>query len=67
MKNISFLSAFFKLGTCDGSICGSNAVCEEADGKTKCSCPEGMSGDPFIECREFFDLIWIDLSSSLLT
>ena len=71
MKNISFLYAFLKLGTCDEGICGSNAICEEVDGKIKCSCPEGMRGDPFIECREFlfhldwFEFIYTDLNITL--
>ena len=61
MKNIAFLSAFFKLGKCDESICGSNAVCHEVDGKTICACREGMTGDPFIECREcLFNLDWFE-------
>ena len=65
MKNITFLSSFFKLGACDDSICGRDAVCEEEDGKTKCSCPEGMTGDPFIECREF--LLDLDLCDIIYT
>jgi hypothetical protein len=34
-------------------ICGSNALCEVFNHVATCSCPQGMSGNPFFECRPY--------------
>lgn len=37
---------------CTG-ICGSNALCDVYNHVATCSCPQGMSGNPFFECRPY--------------
>merc|ERR1719211_351505 len=37
---------------CDPNPCGTGAVCEVAEGKALCSCPQGMTGDPLVECAQ---------------
>ena len=38
---------------CDPNPCGTGAVCEVAEGKALCSCPQGMTGDPLVECGKY--------------
>lgn len=37
---------------CPGT-CGSNAICDVFNHIPMCSCPEGMNGNAFVECRPF--------------
>ncbi|XP_052567570.1 delta-like protein C isoform X3 [Culex pipiens pallens] len=38
------------INPCNG-VCGINANCEVRNHVPVCSCPRGMSGDPFVSCR----------------
>ena len=38
---------------CDPNPCGTGAVCEVAEGNALCSCPQGMTGDPLVECGKY--------------
>ena len=41
---------------CDPNPCGTGAVCEVAEGKALCSCPQGMTGDPLVKCGKYLIL-----------
>ena len=45
-------------------ICGSNALCEVFNHVATCSCPQGMSGNPFFDCRPYQSMYFFSLSPS---
>ena len=38
---------------CAPDICGKDAICTVQDGNAICSCPEGLTGDPLVECSNY--------------
>lgn len=34
-------------------ICGNQAICEVFNHVATCTCPQGMSGNPFFDCRPY--------------
>jgi len=49
--DIACISPVCVCGPCDTpNPCGKDAFCEVMDDKSDCKCPEGTTGDPFVEC-----------------
>lgn len=38
---------------CSNNICGRSAICEAFNHVATCTCPPGMQGNAFIECRPY--------------
>lgn len=45
---------------CDGGTCAPNALCTVHNHIPMCSCPSGMEGNPFVQCRSIVQPAYTD-------
>ena len=56
-----------QLDPCESNPCGVDAVCKVLEGNPSCSCPQGMTGDPYVKCGTFQSGFVPYSTNSLLT